>query len=369
MAKRDGKDIHFAVSDTGIGIPDDQQAMIFEKFTQANNTSTRKYGGTGLGLAISKQLVELMDGRIGVESESGKGSTFWFRLPLEECPEADDAVDIYTPRNSKNIKAKKESHMNRKANILIAEDHPTNQFLIKRILSKNGFDNIDIVENGQQAFEAYKSCAYNIVLMDGMMPEMDGYEATRLIRENEAGSERHIPIIAMTANAMVGDREKCLQAGMDDYISKPIDAQKFLKMIAKWIPSLEEKEPELPQIPSKPVIEDLAVNIPHLESFTEGDPEIERELFDIFIDQMGLGLNNLEAHIQDPDREAWRASAHRFKGAAANLGAEKLAALCFEAEQNPDYNEAKKKDLLHAIAKEADNVQAFIESRMKRGTA
>ncbi|MBU6234398.1 MAG: response regulator [Alphaproteobacteria bacterium] len=361
--KRDGKVIHFAVADTGIGIPENQQKMIFDKFTQANNTSTRKYGGTGLGLAISKQLVELMDGKIGVTSEVGKGSTFWFTLPLLECAEADDAMDTYTPRNQKQQKP--EDVMNRSANILIAEDHPTNQFLIKRILTKHGFTNIDMVENGQQAVDAFKTCAYSIVLMDGMMPEMDGYEATRQIRVYEQTKGVHVPVIAMTANAMVGDREKCLEAGMDDYISKPIDAQKFMKLMSKWLPSIDGQEPKVEAVKQEPAAADTPINIPHLESFTEGDPDVERDLFNIFIDQMGIGITSLEASIGQHNHSDWHAAAHRFKGAAANLGAERLAALCYEAEQNPDLSEPQKKLLLSAISGEAEHVQNFIFERVK----
>jgi signal transduction histidine kinase/CheY-like chemotaxis protein/HPt (histidine-containing phosphotransfer) domain-containing protein len=361
-AKRDGKDIFFSVADTGIGIPANQQKMIFDKFTQANNTSSRKYGGTGLGLAISKQLVELMDGKIDVTSEVGKGSTFWFRLPLQECNDSDDAVDTYSPRTAKPIK--QEETMNRKASILIAEDHPTNQFLVKRILTKHGFNHIDMVENGQQAVDAYRACAYDIILMDGMMPEMDGYEATRKIRETEKNRERHIPIIAMTANAMVGDREKCLEAGMDDYISKPVDAQKFMKMMTKWLPSIDGAEPKVESVKVADQPKECPVNIPHLESFTEGDPVIEKELFTIFVDQMGLGLTSLESTVTDSSKAEWKAAAHRFKGAAANLGAEKLAALCFQAEQKFDDGEADKKKLLFAISGETDKVHEFIQKRM-----
>lgn len=360
--KKEGDGVYFAISDTGIGIPADQQQMIFEKFTQANNTSTRKYGGTGLGLAISKQLVELMDGEIGVTSTIGKGSTFWFRLPLKEWEDTDDIVDNYTPRILKH--EKKEDTMNRKANILLAEDHPTNQFLVKRILNKNGFTNLDIVENGQQAVEACKTCAYDIILMDGQMPEMDGYQATRIIRAAEGA--RHTPIVAMTANAMVGDREKCLDAGMDDYISKPVDAQKFLKLMAKWLPSMEGDAPRQEGAPQKSKLpEQCPVNVAHLESFTEGLPEIEAELFAIFEDQMGLALTTLESAIDNVDGNNWRNAAHKFKGAAANMGAEKLAAICLTAEESADKPSGVKRDILSRINMESEAVQNFLNERLR----
>jgi len=367
LAKREGDEIFFSITDTGVGIPEDQLEKIFEKFTQANNTSTRKYGGTGLGLAISKQLVEIMDGEIGVKSEIGIGSTFWFKIPLKEWEETDDTLDNYVPRAQKQ--ERREEVTNRKANILLAEDHPTNQFLIKRILHKNGFTNLDIVEDGREAVEAFKAHAYDIILMDGMMPNMDGYEATRLIREAEKEKGSHVPIVAMTANAMVGDRERCIAFGMDDYISKPVDAQKFLKIMSKWLVDIKDELPETKQIQETKKRDDVPVNIPHLESFTEGDPETEKELFSIFFDQMGLGLTSLETNSTDTTHDDWRNAAHKFKGAAANLGAEKLASLCAAAEKDYQQNSANKKTMLAAINKEAEIVQGFLEERMKRTSA
>lgn len=363
----DEKGVMFRISDTGIGIPEDQRMRIFDKFTQANNTSTRKFGGTGLGLAICKQLVEMMPNGEIVDSELGSGSTFWFSLPLKECSVGDEGSGRLRNR-AKKLFIRTGGKMNKNAKILLAEDYPTNQFLVKRILNKNGFANVDIVENGREAVEAYNVGNYDIILMDGMMPEMDGYEATRTIRASVRDQRKHIPVIAMTANAMVGDREKCLEAGMDDYISKPVDAQKFMKLMAKWAPNLESPKQAPPRkytYTNKPLNNPQGRSTsPTSKALPKPDRDVEKELFGIFIDQMGLGLSSLETFVADGRNADWKSAAHRLKGAAANLGAEKLAALCFEAEKGLNEPEDRKKAMLAAINEEAEVVHAFIEKRI-----
>jgi len=219
--------LRFSVRDTGIGIPEAQRSRVFEPFMQGDGSTTRKYGGTGLGLAISRQLVELMGGQLEVESEPGRGSLFWFDLRMPKC-----AAEAVLPAQTATLPAAVPSVPPGRYRILLAEDNPVNQTIAVRILTKAGFE-AHAVENGRQALDALARGRYDLVLMDVQMPEMDGFEATAQIRQLE-GALRQIPVIAMTANAMSGDREKCLAAGMDDYISKPVHSQQLCELVRRW---------------------------------------------------------------------------------------------------------------------------------------
>jgi PAS domain S-box-containing protein len=238
--------IRVAVSDTGIGIPEEAQRRLFQAFVQADGSTTRKYGGTGLGLAISKQLVELMGGEIGVESVPGSGSTFWFTARLEK--QAAGPVHNAPTAHCQTARGEQdEEQMAAPAppqpaappvagpvpnRILVAEDNAVNQKVMLRMLKKLGYS-ADIVNNGREALDALARADYDLVLMDCQMPEMDGYEATAEIRRRENG--KHTPVIAITANALQGDRERCLQNGMDDYLSKPMKQEDLTGIIKKWL--------------------------------------------------------------------------------------------------------------------------------------
>lgn len=243
IGEADGKvTVQFGVEDTGIGIGPDQLPRLFENFVQADSSTTRKYGGTGLGLAISKQLAEMMGGKIAAESERGRGSRFWFTVVLEEQSEAG------TPSRPQNHEEQgvqtalapdravlplKPPGQTTVGRILLAEDNHINQKVVVRILEKAGYQ-VDVVNNGREAVEALALTQYDLVLMDVQMPIMDGFEATAEIRRRE-GATRHMPIIALTANAMAGDRDQCLQAGMDDFVSKPISVDEICQTLARWL--------------------------------------------------------------------------------------------------------------------------------------
>ncbi|MGL1900879.1 MAG: ATP-binding protein [Fibrobacterales bacterium] len=219
------------VKDTGIGIPDEAAQNLFDKFTQADGSTTRKFGGTGLGLSISKQLVELMGGTIGVKSTLDFGSTFWFTIPLGTFKE--QLIQTHNTLNSETPEVELRKVFPGKS-ILLAEDNMINQQLIIGLLSNSEID-LDIVDTGKKAVDALKEKKYDLVFMDVQMPEMDGLEATQLIREGESTIESSkTPIIAMTANAMQGDRERCIDSGMDDYIAKPIKLESFFSMLNQW---------------------------------------------------------------------------------------------------------------------------------------
>ena len=212
--------LQFSVSDTGIGISPEKQKLIFEAFVQADTSSTRQYGGTGLGLAIVSQLVALMQGRIWLESKPGAGSTFYFTARFGPATAAAATHEIRA-REDRTI-----AEPTRKLHILIADDNPINQRLARSLLAKQGHSAV-AVGSGREALVALQQQDFDLVLMDVQMPDMDGFETTKAIRAKERISKKHLPIVAMTAHAMSGDRERCLAAGMDSYVTKPMDATKL----------------------------------------------------------------------------------------------------------------------------------------------
>jgi CheY-like chemotaxis protein len=213
--------LRVAVTDSGIGIPEDKQGLVFEKYRQADSSTTRRYGGTGLGLAICRQLAAWMDGDVGLDSEVGKGSTFWFTIPL-----ASPAVAQAEPAESSERAATLDTDLL----VLVVDDSQTNQFVAKKFLERLGC-RVELATNGAEALDRVQREAFDVVFMDCQMPVMDGYEATRRIRQLERGP--HLPIVAMTAHAMTGDREKCLAAGMDDYVSKPLKSDLLLAALRR----------------------------------------------------------------------------------------------------------------------------------------
>jgi PAS domain S-box-containing protein len=236
--------LQFDVTDTGIGIGVKQQSRLFESFVQADDSLSRKYGGTGLGLAISRQLVELLGGQIGVESELGRGSRFWLRVPFRKVSPAEQLAALVVAtapaapsRRAAAVQAPAEEHPRHgakpPARILLVEDNLLNQKLTKTLLEKAGYQ-VDVAENGKQALAAVQTTSFDLILMDCQMPEMDGYETTQAIRRQER-SGHHVPIIALTAHAMAGDREKCLEAGMDDYVSKPTNTTDLRRAVSQWL--------------------------------------------------------------------------------------------------------------------------------------
>ncbi|NEQ34515.1 MAG: response regulator, partial [Leptolyngbya sp. SIO4C5] len=213
--------LRFEVQDTGIGIKSEDRERLFQPFIQADTSTTRQYGGTGLGLTICRRLVELMDGEIGVESTLGEGTTFWFAVPFQ----VPTGTSSSTLELEKTATAANSPLQQRR--ILVVEDYPDNREFLLIMLEELGCQT-DWVDNGQDALDRLAAQTYDIVLMDCQLPEIDGYETTRRLRQREADSQ-HTIVIGLTAHAMVGDREKCLQAGMDDYMRKPVDMSSYLR--------------------------------------------------------------------------------------------------------------------------------------------
>jgi signal transduction histidine kinase/CheY-like chemotaxis protein/HPt (histidine-containing phosphotransfer) domain-containing protein len=469
--------IRFSSKDTGIGIPKDKQATIFESFTQADGSTTRKYGGTGLGITISKQLVELMGGDIGVDSEEGKGSTFWFTAvfakqtgqegllageevdltdlkvlvvddnqinrfilteylrswgcqsveasegkealvilresvsskepfdliltdfqmpemtgfdltrqirtmePLNEVPiivlssvgmsrDGKSCRDIgiqgylTKPIRRKELckavesvlgpSVRKEDHTTprlvarhtigeeyrKQARILLVEDYPTNQQVAMRHLQAAGYQ-ADLAQDGREAVEAFKQRRYGVVLMDIQMPVMDGYEASAKIREYELElpaqekAASRIPIIAMTAHAIKGYREKCLKAGMDDYITKPLRRKELISMVDKWVMSGSEDKDEQEQSKGRTTEEDsqrAPMNLEKAIEEFEGDKEFLMELVDGFMEDVKARIEKIRQAMSDGDAEVVMREGHSIKGGAANLTADGLSRIALELE-------------------------------------
>ena len=232
--------LRFSVADTGIGIPVEQHAAIFEAFRQADGSTTRKFGGTGLGLAISSMLVQLMGGQLTVESEPGAGSTFRFdlKLPITQNPSSEPearqpAVPDAVPAATPTVQASADGMTGltaRSRKILLVEDNIVNQHVASSLLTKRGHQ-VTIARDGAEALARLEAEAFDLVLMDLQMPGMSGLEATAAIRRRERGTDSHVRIVAMTARAMASDRDQCLAAGMDGYLSKPIDRMLLIEEV------------------------------------------------------------------------------------------------------------------------------------------
>jgi signal transduction histidine kinase/DNA-binding response OmpR family regulator len=350
--KIDDKNIEIfcEVRDTGIGIPKDKQEMIFNKFGQADTSTTRKYGGTGLGLAITRQLVGLMGGQIGLQSEVGLGSTFWFTIPFEITDELNQESRSRKHRESTGTIPPRE------ARVLVAEDHPVNQLFVKKVLQKFNIGYFEIVNNGAEALERYKAEPWDVILIDGHMPILNGYDATTAIRSLEKETGGHVQIVAMTANAMLGEREKCLSYGMDDYISKPIDIYDLQDILGQWL-RFEKVAPQgklgNSSSGSPPV------DLTQLRTFTDGDEEMERELLTAFVEQSDRNLATLEKSRSATDSHAWPEAAHMLKGGAGGIGALKLQLLCDEA-QNFAGTTERRAELFKKITDEYESVKDYL---------
>ncbi len=213
----------FEIGDTGIGIPVEAQAGLFQPFAQADSSTTRRFGGTGLGLAITRQLVELMGGQIELRSEPGHGSTFWFDLPLRES-------DILPEESFEELVAA----FRCSAQVLVVEDNKVNQLVARKQLERFGA-RVDVAANGLEALDAVGRCTYDVIFMDCQMPEMDGFEATRAIRRGET-ADHAIPILALTANAFSGDEKRCREAGMNEFLTKPLRPAQLVRALHRWLP-------------------------------------------------------------------------------------------------------------------------------------
>ncbi len=331
--------LRFSVRDTGIGIAPEQQARLFQKFSQADASTTRRYGGTGLGLAIAKDLVSLMQGTIGMSSELGEGSEFWFAVRLRRrIPHDVPAGGFTSPRLATTALP---AVLRAGARILVAEDNVVNQEVALGILRKSGM-RADAVADGAEALEVLRILPYDLVLMDVQMPVMDGIEAVRIIRNPRSSVLNHqIPVIAMTANAMSGDRQLCLDAGMNDYISKPITPRDLIDVLNTWLTPASPAEPA--EVSRKAEITHASTSIApesappayNRSGFVAqlmGDEELADNILRIFVESMPVQIRSLRQTIESGNATSARRHAHSIKGAASNIGAEQLRQVALDVE-------------------------------------
>ena len=357
--------LKFSVVDTGIGISEKAIAKMFKAFTQADDSTSRKYGGTGLGLSICKQLVELMGGQIGLFSTEGKGSTFWFEVPFAKGR----ALEILKSQQHNKL-----FNTHYSGHVLVADDNQINQKVISRTLTKLGLK-VDLAENGREVISKLnENPFFNLVFMDCHMPEMDGYEATSRIRNNINASYNKIPIIALTANAMVGERDKCIQIGMSDYLTKPIDDNRLHEVLSKYLEKsevsmLNEKHDDAVLVSEKKSVKAggkktaSVIHMPtllKLEALQEdGEPDIVVELINSFLQQTPARISNIATGLASKSFETCYDEAHTVKSSARTVGAAALGELCQKLEDLRDVGDVTQiKDLLNSIEKEFLSVSA-----------
>jgi CheY-like chemotaxis protein len=291
--------LHFEVADTGIGVAPDKRQAIFESFTQADASITRRYGGTGLGLTVSSRLVEQMAGRMWVESEVGVGSTFYFTVRVGRRPTDTTVPEVARPRPGVTMPGVK---------VLVAEDNDVSRMLVVRLLERQGCE-VQAVHSGREVLDRLGHGSYDLILMDLEMPEIGGLETTRRIRRCEEGTGTHIPIVALTAHAFSEDRQQCREAGMDGYVSKPLRRDVLTQTILDVLPGVGVEHPELPE-----------------------PDEDRKQLHRMFIESSRKEAAEIRMALRRNDRKSVLRLAHGMAGAAEMVGAKRVSALARELE-------------------------------------
>ena len=325
--------VRFSVQDTGIGISPEGQARLFEPFAQAGGEVTRVFGGTGLGLSISRRLASLMDGTIEMESELDKGTTMILTLPLpianaDELPQPGAAPEGESSRAAtlERREAPTVEEAEREGTlVLVVDDHPINRLVLMRQVTVLGYAT-ETANDGREALEKWQSGRFKLVITDCNMPEMDGYELARAIRAMEKRPAR-TTIIACTANALRGEAENCFAAGMDDYVSKPVEISRLLAKLDQWLP-LPDRRAARPPRRDPPPIDAVPVDLSVLAELAGGDTDLEKQVLAEFKAFNDADVGHLSAALQVRDAQQVVQFAHRIKGASRTLGANALAEVC-----------------------------------------
>ncbi|QLE41840.1 response regulator [Nostoc sp. C052] len=380
-------EIQFSVKDTGIGIPRDRLERLFKAFSQVNSSINRQYGGTGLGLSICKQLCELMGGRIWVESELGVGSTFYFTIAASIVPEESATANtvflaIESPQ-MKQLALKSQELFSvpdssspspefHKLRILLTEDNLVNQKIALKQLQSLGYS-ADVANNGKEALQLLEKVPYDLILMDCQMPILDGLETTKQIhgwQESSFASGRRPVVIAMTANAMKQDKQMCLDAGMDDYLSKPVMKEDLAATLERWkniiFRAKEINATEQTLSTTNIDLVDLPIDWEHLHQLSENNPEFELELLQIFVEDIQPRLELIKIAIATHDFEQIALQTHQIKGSSANMGvttmrlaAEKIEQLAYDQERRGTT------DLIVELEEFIKRIQEFLTTKKR----
>ncbi|MFA5598050.1 MAG: ATP-binding protein, partial [Pusillimonas sp.] len=372
-------DIEFTVKDTGIGIEEERIPMLFDAFTQAEGATTRKYGGTGLGLAISQKIVSLMGGELSAKSNLGIGSEFTFNVKMKK--QSDSYVHKTLSALKKSIEISEYNKISsaeridpKDFSILLAEDNLTNQKVIEAIFKKLPY-NLDIANDGKEVLKMLKSKRYGLILMDCLMPVLDGYQTTRLIRSGEAGEiNKDIPVIAITANAMTGDREKCVASGMNDYVAKPVQPKELISKLKKWantdngisakINNLKSnRNAKLTDKPEEFYVKNvlknenlLVLDKAELKKRMLDDDALVKQVLETFKQSLPDFLKEFNIAVLEENLEKIAKTAHTIKGASANVSASAINQTAKEIEQAAKTQNLKLvTSLLRSLEKDVSN--------------
>jgi signal transduction histidine kinase/DNA-binding response OmpR family regulator len=332
-----------SVRDTGPGLSEEAQARLFQPFTQADSSTARRHGGTGLGLAICRQLANLMGGDIGVKSKLGHGATFWFTACLERATGPVESFD--EPENARFAPetggepalalalegGETAASHSAEARILLVEDNLVNQRVARKHLAYLGYQ-AELKSDGREALAALARQDYDLIFMDCQMEGLDGFAATAEIRRRE-GASRHTPVVAMTAHAMPGDRERCLAAGMDDYLSKPLRRTDFAAMLERWLPPGRRVETALAPAPEETAVFTLEILQQTIGWRQEDDPETFNEIIGIFLETTETRLDSLRAALAQGDWETVKSVSHTMRGTCSSLGIRRMEQLCQALEE------------------------------------